>query len=123
MIDVETSNVELFRMAAGRVVDSLGDFYFLNRDAGYRADAGALVAADAVFGEKIEPVVAIFGHGGFFVGVGEGYAPVRHRSGALPDDGGPSPKSLHEVLENQPKSHPEATHCSKKQKSFGRAAS
>lgn len=97
MIDVETSNVELFRMAAGRVVDSLGDFYFLNCDAGYRADAGALVAADAVLGEKIEPVVAIFGHGSFFVGIGEGYAPPRSGPGALQNGNRSPPDRLHKV--------------------------
>ncbi len=95
MIDVETGDIELFRVAAGCVVDSLGSLYFLNRDAGHRADTGALVAADTVFGEKVESVVAVFGHGSFFVGIGEGYTPASSGPGTLPDSRGPPPKCLH----------------------------
>lgn len=95
MVNVKAGDIKFFWVAAGRVVDRLGGLYLLNCDAGYRADAGALVAADAVFGEKVEPVVAIFGHGSFFMGIGEGYAATGRGFGALPDSRGPSPNCLH----------------------------
>lgn len=84
-------------MAAGGLMDRLGGLYFLNRDAGYRADASALVAADAVFGEKIEPVVAIFGYRSFFVGIGEGYTPPRSGPVALQNGSRSPPDRLHKV--------------------------
>jgi hypothetical protein len=56
------------------MMDSLGGFDFLDSNAGDGANTGALVAANAVFSKKIQAIVTVFGEGGFFVGVGKGYA-------------------------------------------------
>jgi hypothetical protein len=55
------------------MMDSLGGFDFLDSNAGDGANTGALVTANAVFGKKMQAIVAIFGEGGFFMGVRKGY--------------------------------------------------
>ncbi len=93
MINIKAGDIKLFRMAAGRVVNGLGRLHFLNCNARDGADASTLVAADAVFGEEIKPIVAIFGEGGFFVRVGKSDASMRIL-GRGPEDGrGSPPKS------------------------------
>jgi hypothetical protein len=56
------------------MMDSLEGFHFFNSNAGYGANTGTLVAANAVFGKKIQAIMAVFWYGSFFVGVGKGYA-------------------------------------------------
>jgi len=73
VVNVKAGDVELFRVAARCMMDSLGGFDFLDSNAGDGANTGALVAANAVFGKKMQAIVAIFGEGGFFMGVRKGY--------------------------------------------------
>ncbi len=117
MINVKAGDVELFWVAAGSVVEGLRSLHLFYCDAGYGADARTLVAADAVFGEKVEAVVAIFGEGGFFVGVREGYASMRGGLAPLRDSRGAPAKRLHQVSKGKPYPRPEAVHQPKKQKS------
>jgi len=96
------------------MMDSLGGFDFLDSNAGDGANTGALVAANAVFGKKMQAIVAIFGEGGFFMGVRKGYTACRGLRKVV-NSSGTSVNSLEEVLEGELEAGPEAAHSSKKQ--------
>jgi hypothetical protein len=96
------------------MMDGLGGFDFLDSNAGDGANTGALVTANAVFGKKMQAIVAIFGEGGFFMGVGKGYTACRGLRKVV-NSSGTSANSLEEVLKGELEAGPEATHRSKKQ--------
>ena len=75
MVNIKARDIKLFGVAAGRMANRLRGLDLLNRDTGDRTDTSTLVAANAVFSKKIQAIVAVFGEGRFFVGVGKGYAP------------------------------------------------
>ncbi len=97
MVNVKAGDVEFFRVAARCLMDGLGGFDLFDGNAGDRADTGALVAADAVFGEEMKAIMAIFGEGGLFVGIREGYTACGSLRG-LVNSGGASANSSKEVL-------------------------
>jgi hypothetical protein len=74
MVNIKARDIKLFGVAAGRMANRLRGLDLLNRDTGHRTDTSTLIAANAVFSKKIQAIVAVFGEGGFFVGVGKGYA-------------------------------------------------
>ena len=73
MVNIKARDIKLFGVAAGRMVNRLRGLDLLNRDTGHRTDTSTLIAANAVFSKKIQAIVAIFGEGGFFMGVRKGY--------------------------------------------------
>lgn len=114
MVNVEAGDVELFRVAACRVMDSVGGFDLLDGNAGDGANTGALVTANAVFGEKMKAIVAIFGEEGLFVGIGEGYTACGSLRGVV-NSGRASADRSKEVLQGKFEAGPETAHSSKKQ--------
>lgn len=75
MINVKTGNVKLFGMAACCEAKRGFGFLLFDSDAAYGANAGALIAANAVFGIKVEAIVAVFREGKGLMRVRQGDAP------------------------------------------------
>jgi len=114
MVNIKAGNVELFRVAACGVMDSVGGFDLFDSNTGDGANTSTLVAANAVFSEKVEAIVAIFGERGLFVGVRERDATYRSLR-KMVNSGGTPTNRLEEVLQGKFEAGPEAGHRSKKQ--------
>ncbi len=96
MVNVKARDVKLFRVATRRRSERCLSLLLFDGNAANGANAGAFVAADAVFSVEVEAIMTVFGEGEGIMGIRQGDA-SRPCQRAATDRSGPSAPCRQEV--------------------------